>query len=100
MSSERSFSSWIGTALGAVGVAIGFNAVFGELTPTWLPKLVATLFLLVGLVFTWSARNRACTIRDKLREHDSQTGGKISFSLISSLVSGAIISTGVVLWMI
>ncbi len=100
MSSERSFSSWIGTALGSVGVAIGFNAVFGELSPTWLPKLVATLFLLVGLVFVWSARNRACATRDKLSENDSETGGRTSFSLISAIVSFAIVLTGVVLWMI
>ncbi|MDQ2090517.1 DUF202 domain-containing protein [Marimonas arenosa] len=52
MSSERTFSSWTGTALGCVGVALGLHAIFGELTPIWLPKAVASLFLVVGLIFT------------------------------------------------
>ncbi|MBU2981512.1 DUF202 domain-containing protein [Lentibacter algarum] len=100
MSSERSFSSWVGTGLGCVGVAIGFNAVFGELSPTWLPKVVASLFLLAGLIFVWSARNRACATRDRLSENDTDTGGRLSFSLIALLLSFSIIATGVVLWKI
>ena len=100
MSSERTFSSWTGTALGCVGVAIGLHAIFGELTPLWLPKAVASLFLAVGLIFTWSARNRACGTRDRLSENDVDTGDSRSYTLIAGLVTAAILSTGTILWMV
>jgi len=100
MSSERTFSSWTGTALGCIGVAIGLHAIFGELTPLWLPKMVASLFLFVALVFVWSARIRACGTRDKLSENDVDTGDSQSYSLIAALVSIATLATGAILWMV
>ncbi len=49
MANERTFSSWMGTGLGAIGVAIGLKAVFGAFEPTWAAKLVASLFLLAAI---------------------------------------------------
>lgn len=100
MASERTFASWTGAALGCVGVAIGLQAVFRPAEPTWLPKIIALAFLLVALIFQWSARNRACATRDRLSENDVETGGSRSYTLIALLVTLAILGTGGTLWLI
>lgn len=55
MANERTFNSWMGLALGAVGVAIALKAVFGEFEPTWAAKSVSSLFLALAIFVFWSA---------------------------------------------
>ncbi len=45
---ERTLSGWIRTGLATAAVAIGMQAVFGPFQPTWVPKAVATVFLLAA----------------------------------------------------
>lgn len=45
--------------MGAVGVAIGLKAVFGDFEPTWAAKLVAGPFLLATIVIFRAARRQA-----------------------------------------
>ena len=60
LANERTFSGWMGTGLGAIGVAIAMKAVFGAFEPTWAAKLVASMFLAAAILIFWSARNQAC----------------------------------------
>lgn len=98
MAAERTFSSWMGTGLGAIGVAIGMKAVFGAFEPTWAAKLVASIFLLVAVLLFWSARNQACKTRKRLRENDVQAQSDTSFTLLAALMSLGAITTGAILW--
>ena len=50
MANERTFSSWMGTGLGAIGVAIGMKAVFGAFEPTWAAKVVASIFIAIAIL--------------------------------------------------
>ena len=50
MANERTFSSWMGTGLGAIGVAIGMKAVFGAFEPTWAAKAVASIFIAIAIL--------------------------------------------------
>ena len=50
MANERTFSSWMGMGLGAIGVAIGMKAVFGAFEPTWAAKAVASIFIALGIL--------------------------------------------------
>lgn len=59
LANERTFSSWIGTGMGGIGVAIGLKAVFGDFEPTWAAKAVATLFLVAAILVFWAARRQA-----------------------------------------
>lgn len=42
LANERTFAGWMRTGLAAVGIGLGFNALFGKMEPEWLPKLIAT----------------------------------------------------------
>lgn len=98
MANERTYSSWMGTGLGAIGVAIGMKAVFGDFEPTWAAKAVATLFLIIAVVIFWEARQQACKTLARLRETDFEAKSGKSFSLLATLMSLAAVLTGAILW--
>ncbi|WP_306113257.1 MULTISPECIES: DUF202 domain-containing protein [unclassified Roseovarius] len=98
MANERTFSSWMGFGLGAVGVAIGLKAVFGDFDPTWAAKLVATMFLAIAIVIYWAARRQACKTLRRLSDNDAEAMPTKSFTLLATLLSLATAATGAVLW--
>ncbi|QYX57940.1 DUF202 domain-containing protein [Roseovarius sp. SCSIO 43702] len=100
MANERTFNSWMGTGLGAVGVAIGLKAVFGDFDPTWAAKLVASTFLLTALLIFWFARSQALKTLDRLNGYDSEPMPTKNFSLITLVMGVATLATGAVLWML
>ena len=98
MANERTFSSWMGTGLGAIGVAIGLKAVFGAFDPTWAAKLVATIFLITAILIFWAAQRQACRTHQRLSTHDNQAQPSRSFTLLASIMSVAAVATGAILW--
>ena len=66
---ERSFAGWVRTGLAAVGIGLGFNALFDALHPSWAPKAIATLFLLIAIAIFVSAERRACQVTSRLQAH-------------------------------
>jgi len=100
MANERTFSSWMGTGLGAIGVAIGLKAVFGDFEPTWAAKCVATLFIVVAIAIFWSARNQAIKTFCRLQEGDVEATPSRNFTFLASVMSVAAIATAIILWML
>ncbi|MEM7473306.1 MAG: DUF202 domain-containing protein [Pseudomonadota bacterium] len=98
MASERTFSSWMGTGLGAVGVAIGLKAVFGSFDPTWAAKTVASLFLLAAILIYWAARNQALKTYEKLSKNDANIQPSRNFTTLAVVLSIATLAVGMVLW--
>lgn len=100
LSNERTFSSWMGTGLACVGVAIGLHAVFGAIDPTWLAKLVASIFLFAALAIYWAAVRQACKTYSRLRNTDVEVQGANMFKRIAFLMSAATIGVGAILWLL
>lgn len=100
MANERTFSSWMGTGLGAIGVAIGLKAVFGEFEPTWAAKCVATLFILAAVAIFWSARHQALKTFERLNEGDVEATPSRNYTFLSCVMTFASIATAVILWML
>lgn len=98
MANERTFSAWMGTGLGAVGVAIGLKAVFGAFDPTWAAKLVASLFLLAAVMIYWAAQRQACKTLARLSDNDAETMPTKSFTRLAILMTVATVSVGGILW--
>ena len=74
MANERTFAGWMRTAFAAIGIGIGFNALFDELEPVWVPKAVATMFILLGIALIYLAQRRAChTFRTAIEPCDRET---------------------------
>ena len=98
MANERTFSSWMGTGLGAVGIAIGLRAVFGAFEPTWVAKLVASLFLAVAILIYWSAQRQARKTLARLSEHDAEAHTGKGFTRLAIAMTISTLATGAVLW--
>ncbi len=98
LANERTFSSWTGTGMGAVGVAIGLKAVFGDFEPTWAAKLVASLFLLAAIVIFWAAHRQAHKTYERLNQRDAEAQPTRSFTTLASILTVATVLTGAILW--
>lgn len=66
---ERTFAGWMRTAFAAIGIGLGFRALFGEFDPPWLAKAIGTMFIALGAIFAIGAERRACKAFDRLSAH-------------------------------
>lgn len=98
LANERTFSGWMGTGLGAVGVAIGLKAVFGAFEPTWVAKAIASLFLGIAIYIYWAACKSAAKARERLRSSDAEAQSGRSFFRLALFMTIATIGVGAVLW--
>ena len=98
LANERTFNSWMGTGLGAVGVAIGLKAVFGEFEPTWAAKAVASAFLFIAIVVFWAARIQARKTIRSMDTYDAAPMPTRNFTLLASLMTLATLAVGAILW--
>jgi putative membrane protein len=100
LANERTFAGWLRTGLAAVGVGVGFHALFGELDPPYLARGVATVFILTGVfVFMTSAfnANKVCA---RLRAHSARPLGGASVNLIAGLLSVASMALLAGIWLL
>lgn len=61
------------TAFAAIGIGLGFRALFGELEPPWLARAIATLFIALAIVLAISAERRTCRAFTRLSAHAVDT---------------------------
>jgi putative membrane protein len=87
MANERTFAGWIRTGLAAVGIGLGFNALFGKLEPIWIPKAIATLFMVIGIFVFWIAQDHGCAVQKRLSSHDANPVKPIKLKMVAGLMS-------------
>ena len=73
LANERTFAGWMRTGFAAVAVGLAFQALFSQMEPVWIPKAIATAFLLSGIAVFVSAERRACDILHRLQSHEVET---------------------------
>jgi len=100
MANERTFSSWIGSGLGAIGLALAFKAVFGDFEPTWLARLIALIPLVGAVLLFWTARNKACQTVQRLTNRDVETSGTRTYTVITLIMTATAIGTAFILWFV
>lgn len=100
MATERTFAGWIRTAFAAIGIGIGFHALFGDFQPPWLAKAIATLFILAGAALAFTAQRRACRTLERLHPHSIDRASSPNFRLLAFAVmlGSAILIAG--LWLL
>ena len=100
LANERTFASWIRTSLGSVAIGIGFNALFPTLEPTWVPKAIATAFLLIAIYVVLTAERRACAVKQRLNAHEVKTVEMTNMRLVSWSISLATVALIAALWLL
>lgn len=73
LANERTFGSWVRTGFAAIGIGLGFHALFGRIEPLWFPRAIATAFLLIAIVIFLAAERRASTVIKRLHTHEVES---------------------------
>lgn len=96
---ERSFAGWVRTGMAAVGLGLGFNALFRTMEPSWMPKAIATSFLLTAIYVFVSAERRARTIIAKLEPHNVTVLRPMRIRLLARGLAAASAALVAALWL-
>lgn len=97
---ERSFAGWLRTGMAAVGIGLGFNALFRTLEPAWVPKSIATGFLVIAIFVFLSAERRACRIIRRLEAHRVAALQPVRMKLIAWALTAATVTLGAAIWLL
>jgi putative membrane protein len=100
MASERTYAGWVRTGLAAIGIGIAFNALFARLEPAWLPKVLASCFVLVGILVFWLAAFKARAVLRRMSAHRAEPLPSTQIDLLALLLSAAGAGLLAGLWMI
>lgn len=96
LANERTFAGWMRTSLAAIAIGVGLNALFSKLEPPWVPRLIATGFLLLAIAIIVLAERRAAAVMSRLSAHVVETAKPVNlkfFSIAISIGASALIVT-------
>ena len=100
LANERTFASWLRTGLGCVAIGLGFQALFLRMEPEWVPRSIATAFLLLAIFIFISAERRACDVMERLSAHKVEAFGNKRLRLIAIVSSIAVAALVVAMWLL
>ncbi len=98
LANERTYAAWMRTGMASVAIGLGFQAIFRAAEPTWPAKLVATLFIVIGIFVFWTAWSNARGLFKRLTSHAANPITPARVGLISGLFSFAACALVFVLW--
>ena len=97
---ERSFAGWVRTGMASVGIGLGFHALFGKLQPLWVPKAIASVFLVIAIFIFLSAETRACRVLARLDPHHVAMIKPVRIRLLSWALVAATLALGAAMWLL
>ena len=100
LANERTFAGWMRTGFAAVAVGLAFQALFEQMQPAWIPKAIATAFMLSGIFVFLSAERRACEILKRLHTHDVSTVRTRNLRWLTWFIVAAIAALIAALWLL
>src|SRR5688572_153909 len=89
LANERTYAGWMRTGLAAIGIGVGFHALFAQMEPPWVPRAIATAFLLLGVAVAVAAERRACAVHDRLSPHVIVSARAMNLRLITWTMAAA-----------
>jgi putative membrane protein len=87
LANERTFAGWMRTSLASVAIGVGFHALFPRMEPPWVPRLIATAFLLLAILVIVSAERRAAAVMDRLSAHVVVTARAMNLRIFATAVT-------------
>lgn len=100
LANERTFAGWVRTGLAAVGIGLGFHALFRAMEPAYVPKGIATVILVIGVLIFIAAERRACQVAARLNTHEVKTVKTINIRLIAWVLVAATIALIAAIWVL
>ncbi len=100
LAAERTFAGWVRTGLTIIVLAIGLQALFRAAEPTWLPKAIASLFLITAILIFAAAWREAIISHRNFTNHGCTVQPIWRVSLLCALLIVGTTGTGLVLWLL
>ena len=100
LANERTFAGWMRTGLAAVGLGLGFNALFGKMDPTWLPKAIASCFIMAGMVIFYLAERSSCRVLERLDAHAVEPLRRVNLRFVASMMGGGAAILLIGMWLL
>jgi putative membrane protein len=100
LANERTFASWLRTGFAGIGIGLGFHALFGRIEPLWLPRAVATAFLIIAIIIFAAAERRATVVIRWLHTHEVETVKIGVVRLIIFVTVGATLALIAAIWLL
>ena len=98
MANERTFAGWARTAMAAIGIGLGFKALFNAMEPAWAPKAIATLFVLLGVFLIWMAERRARVVAGRLNTHAARDMKQMNIRIIALAIGAGSLALVAGIW--
>ena len=100
LANERTFAGWLRTGLATVAIGVGFHALFQRLEPAWVPRAIATVFLVVGIFVVVAAERRAAAVMRRLNAHCVERPRVMNLRLISGAMVAAMLGLIAAIWLL
>ena len=100
LANERTFAGWMRTSLACIAIGVGFHALFNRIDPAWVPRLIATAFLMLAVLVIVLAERRACAVLSRLEPHTVRTARRVNLRLFAAIVSLAAAAFCLVIWLL
>ena len=100
MANERTFAGWMRTGMAAVGIGLGFNALFGKLEPAWVPRAIATIFILMGVFIFLAAQRSGCAVNERLSAHQAEPLKGMKLRLVAAMLSLGGLALVAAIWLL
>lgn len=100
LANERTFAGWMRTSLACVAIGVGFHALFPKLEPPWIPRAIATAFLVLAILVIVSAERRAAAVTRRLSAHVIVTAQGINLRLFAAAISAGAAALILAIWLL
>jgi putative membrane protein len=100
LANERTFGSWMRTSLACVAIGVGFKGLFPTMEPAWVPRAIATGFLILAVLVIMSAERRAAAVLSRLEPHVVAAARGINLRLFAWLVTAGSSALIIAIWMV
>ncbi len=87
LANERTFAGWMRTSLASVAIGVGFHALFARLEPPWVPRAIATAFLLLAIMIIVLAERRAAAVMERLSAHIVVSAKAMNLQVFAASIS-------------
>ena len=100
LANERTFAGWMRTSLGCVAIGVGFHAVFPAMHPSWVPRAIASAFLLLAILVVVSAERRAARVMARLSSHVVVTARPMKLRIFAAAISAGAAALIAAIWLV
>ncbi|MCJ7421426.1 DUF202 domain-containing protein [Sphingomicrobium astaxanthinifaciens] len=99
MAVERTMASWMGSGMGLIGLGLGLRALFGAFEPAWVPKAMATFFMLLAILVVQGAKRRMCSAINRMSANWVQEPSTKGMELVATGISAGAVMVAVGIWL-